>query len=190
MSTKTHTFENALVWTGPKTKQQLCTRITLFVHFFIVTARLRRENEEIFFPFFQNFDFVLRNTIPEEFACSWQSKRVGIIAIEIERTRSYFLSDVFAALADVVSYKLSTYQVSKFRIKIIINTNRRQYRALYKAEKGIAWYLRCVWMTGQTKKLQKVSLQFIHHFIQKFYCSAKTILWREGFVASLSCVRW
>ena len=65
MSTKTHTFENPLVWTGPKTKQQLCTRITLFVHFFTVTARLRRENEEIFFPFFQNFDFVLRNTIPE-----------------------------------------------------------------------------------------------------------------------------
>ena len=60
------------------------------------------------------------------------------MAIEIERTRSYFLSDVFAALADVVSYKLSTYQVSKFRIKIIIKTNRRQYRALYKAEKGIA----------------------------------------------------
>ena len=40
------------------------------------------------------------------------------MAIEIERTRSYFLSDVYAALADVVSYKLSTYQVSKFRIKI------------------------------------------------------------------------
>ena len=32
-------------------------------------------------------------------------------------------------------------------------------------------------------KNQKDSLQFIHHFIQKFYCSAKTILWREGFVA-------
>ena len=34
---------------------------------------------------------------PEDFACIWQSKRVGIIAIPFERTRIHFLSDVFVA---------------------------------------------------------------------------------------------
>ena len=34
------------------------------------------------FILFMNLDMVDRNSAPEEFACIWQSKRVGIITIE------------------------------------------------------------------------------------------------------------
>ena len=43
-----------------------------------------------------------------EFAFIWQSKQVEIIAIEIERTRFHFLSDVFTLLANVGSVILPT----------------------------------------------------------------------------------
>ena len=37
------------------------------------------------FILFMNLDMVDRNSAPEEFACIWQSKRVGIITIEAKR---------------------------------------------------------------------------------------------------------
>ena len=46
---------------------------------------------------------VVRNSPPEEFACIQQSKLIGNIAIEIERTQIHFLSNVFVAVAVVVS---------------------------------------------------------------------------------------
>ena len=46
---------------------------------------------------------VLRNSAQKEFACIWQSKSVGGIAIEIERTQIHFLSDVFVAVGIMVS---------------------------------------------------------------------------------------
>ena len=46
---------------------------------------------------------VPRNSAQKEFACIWQSKRDGVIAIEIERTQIHFLSDVFVAVPVVVS---------------------------------------------------------------------------------------
>ena len=77
-------------------QQQLCTCVTLFffVHFFTVTARLGREKA---------LNMVVRNSAPEEFACISQSKRTGNTAIEIDRTQIHFLSNVFVAVAVVVS---------------------------------------------------------------------------------------
>ena len=46
---------------------------------------------------------VVRNSAPEEFACIQQSKRIGDVAIEIERTQIHFLSNVFVAVNVVVS---------------------------------------------------------------------------------------
>ena len=37
------------------------------------------------FVLFVNLDMADRNSAPEEFACMWQSKRVGIITIETEK---------------------------------------------------------------------------------------------------------
>ena len=64
------------------------TCITLFLHFFAVTARLRRENAEFnvlwrsrrrnFISFFLNLDMVLRNSTPGGSAFIWRSKWVGI----------------------------------------------------------------------------------------------------------------
>ena len=65
-----------------------------FVHFFTVTARLGREKA---------LNMVVRNSAPEEFACISQSKRTGNTAIEIDRTQIHFLSNVFVAVAVVVS---------------------------------------------------------------------------------------
>ena len=57
----------------------------------------------MFFLFLNFKSMVLRNSAQKEFACIWQSKRDGVIAIEIERTQIHFLSDVFVAVPVVVS---------------------------------------------------------------------------------------
>ena len=46
---------------------------------------------------------VLRNSAQKQFAYFWQSIWVAVIAIEIERMQIHFLSDVFEAVAIVVS---------------------------------------------------------------------------------------
>ena len=46
------------------------------------------------FILFMNLDMVNRNSAPKEFACIWQSKRVGIITIETEK-----MCDVFVAVS-------------------------------------------------------------------------------------------
>ena len=52
-----------------------------------------------FFFLFVNFVIFLRDSVPVEFSYVSESKRVGIIAMEIERMRIHFFSDIFAALA-------------------------------------------------------------------------------------------
>ena len=95
-------------------KQQLCTCITLFVNFFAVTARLRRElpnftfyrqskHTTTYLSYSVNLDIFLKNSTPGEFAYIKHSDRVRIIALKFHRSRSHFLSDVFAAVAVVVS---------------------------------------------------------------------------------------
>ena len=83
----------------------------IFVHFFALFARLRREIA--WFYFFRedvnerrrnfirslNLNIVLTNSTPEGFAYIWQSKWVGIIVIKTEKTKIHFRSDVFAAVA-------------------------------------------------------------------------------------------
>ena len=69
------------------------------IHFCADTRQLRHENasfhvlwcrrindNENFFLFL-NSDMVLRNSAPKEFSCVLKSERVGIIVIEIQRTR-------------------------------------------------------------------------------------------------------
>ena len=47
------------------------------------------------FILFMNLDMVDRNSAPEEFACIWQSKWVGIITIETEKMWVHSSCDVF-----------------------------------------------------------------------------------------------
>ena len=51
------------------------------------------------FILFMNLDMVDRNSAPEEFACIWQSERVGIITIKTEKIRIHFSCDVFVAVS-------------------------------------------------------------------------------------------
>ena len=46
-----------------------------------------------------NFDMADRNSAPEEFACIWQSKRVGVITIETEKMWILFSCDFFVAVS-------------------------------------------------------------------------------------------
>ena len=55
------------------------------------------------FSFWTWIIMVLRNSAQKEFACIWQSKSVGVIVTEIERTQIHFLSDVLVAVAIIVS---------------------------------------------------------------------------------------
>ena len=45
-----------------------------------------------------SLDMVDRNSTPEELACIWQSKRVGLIMIETEKMWLHFSCDVFVAV--------------------------------------------------------------------------------------------
>ena len=51
------------------------------------------------FILFMNLDMVDRNSAPEEFACIWQSKWVGIITIEIENIWVHPSCDVFVVFS-------------------------------------------------------------------------------------------
>ena len=86
------------------------------VHFFAVTARLRRENA--FFTFCWGrerkttaFVFFSWNVIqPSEFSSKyfaniWRIKLDGISAIKFEAAQIHFLSDFVVAVAVVVAYK-------------------------------------------------------------------------------------
>ena len=99
--------KRAIGWIGKATP--LHVQHGFFVHFFAVTARLRRENA-LFHVLWRtqtndvNLNVVLRNSAQKECACIWQSKPVGVIAIQIERTHwIHLLSDVFVAVVFVVS---------------------------------------------------------------------------------------
>ena len=51
------------------------------------------------FILFMNLDMVDRNSAPEEFACIWQSKRVGIITIETEKNMKNYESFLTACIS-------------------------------------------------------------------------------------------
>ena len=50
------------------------------------------------FSFLMNLDMVDRNSAPEEFACIWQSKWVGIITIETDKMWVQSSCDVFVVV--------------------------------------------------------------------------------------------
>ena len=87
MATATRTSKKQLV--------KISKTRTLHVHhaFFVNFFAVYRQHEHIF----------LKNSTPGEFAYIKHSDRVGIIALKFHRSRSHFLSDVFAAVAVVVS---------------------------------------------------------------------------------------
>ena len=62
-----------------------------FVYFFVVTTRLPSENAYL--------DTTDKNSAPEEFACIWQSKWVGIITIETEKMWVHSSCDVFVVVS-------------------------------------------------------------------------------------------
>ena len=66
-------------------------------NFTFCEGRKHAGNENIFF-LFTNLDKADKNSAPEEFACIWQSKRVGIITIETEKMQIHFSCDVFVAV--------------------------------------------------------------------------------------------
>ena len=58
--------------------------------------------------FFLVIVWLIEILAPEELACIWQSKRVGIITIKTEKKYEFtFLCDVFVAVSRVVSFKNS-----------------------------------------------------------------------------------
>ena len=66
------------------------------------------------FILFMNLDMVDRNSAPEEFACIWQSKLVGIITIETEKNINSLFQATFSWLSAVeVSFKNSHKYIRK-----------------------------------------------------------------------------
>ena len=67
-------------------------------NFTFCEGRKHAGNDKFFF-LFMNLDVADRNSAPEEFACIWQSRRVGIITIETEKMWIHFSCDVFVAFS-------------------------------------------------------------------------------------------
>ena len=65
---------------------------------------------------FLNLDKVPRKTTPGRFLYIWQSKWVGIIAINTERTQIHFLSDVLFAVASLNLKVPSTLPIYRQRL--------------------------------------------------------------------------
>ena len=59
---------------------------------------IKKLSDEILFLFL-SLDVVPWNSVSGGFACFWQSKCLGIIAIKTEGTQIHFLSDVLVAVA-------------------------------------------------------------------------------------------
>ena len=68
------------------------------------------------FLLFVNFDMVVRNSAPEEFACIWQSKRVGIITIETKEMWIHFSSSSLYFWKSVFSFWVDS--ILKWRVCI------------------------------------------------------------------------
>ena len=93
-------------------KHQLCACITLFCTFLsrrCVTTTCKClisrfvEDGNTRQQLFSSCARTLITPAPKTFACIWHIKRVGISAITFEAARIHFLSDVFVAVAVVVS---------------------------------------------------------------------------------------
>ena len=67
-------------------------------NFTFCEGRKQATSDKIYF-LFMNLDMVDRNSAPEEFACIWQSERVGIITIKTKKMRIHFSCDVFVAVS-------------------------------------------------------------------------------------------
>ena len=70
-------------------------------NFTFCEGRKHAGNDKIFF-LFMNLDVADRNSAPEEFACIWQSRRVGIITTETEKCEFTFHA-TFSWLSAVVA---------------------------------------------------------------------------------------
>ena len=79
LTRQNNTFTRAFLYISLLSTAQLPVKMPNFMLFW------RRKQAMIKFILFMNLHMVDRNSAPEEFACVWQSKRVGIITIETEK---------------------------------------------------------------------------------------------------------
>ena len=95
--------------------QQLCTCITICIHFFAVAARLQRKSaynftfcrgserrQRLYFSFLELW-YSLLEFNSRKFANIWRIERVGISTIKYEVPKIHILSDVFVDVAVVLA---------------------------------------------------------------------------------------
>ena len=73
------------------------------------------------FLLFMNFDMFDRNSAPEEFACIWQSKRVGIITIETKKMWIHFSSSSLYFWKSIFSFWVDSILKRRVYIKLKVS---------------------------------------------------------------------
>ena len=76
----------------------------------------------------KNLNISLKKSALGEFANTWQSEQVEVIALKFQRTQSDFLSDVFNAVAVVWYRKLSIYRTAS-----VVPRKRKTYARRWEA---------------------------------------------------------
>ena len=151
------------------------------------------------FILFMNLDIVDRNSAPEEFACIWQSKRIGIITIETEKMWIRFSCDVFVAVGcrglltsliftkawsmqawiPVVSSSLYFWKsVFSFRVDSIL-----KWRVYIKLK--VSWLRAFLWCMSQTSRDRDNSRRVRTHEKN----SGKTVRRLGTIIQSIFCVQ-
>ena len=150
-----------------------------------------------------NLDMVDRKSAPEEFACIWQSKRVGIITIETEKMWIHFSCDVFVAVScrgilnsliftktwsmqawiPVVSSSLYFWKsVFSFRVDSIL-----KWRVYIKLK--VSWLRTFLWCMSQTSRDRVNSRRVrnsLHNNTKHFLCPIRG----QHSLDRLEMVRW
>lgn len=76
----------------------------------------------------KNLNISLKKSALGEFANTWQSEQVEVIALKFQRTQSDFLSDIFNGVADVWHLELSIYRTTS-----VVPRKRKTYARRWEA---------------------------------------------------------
>ena len=150
-----------------------------------------------------NLDMVDRNSVPEEFACIWQSKLVGIITIETEKMWIHFSCEVFVAVGCrgiecVIDVSVNTCcKLELVFLEKLLQFSGRQYfemESLYQTESFLTACISLVHepdklipsCTNSQKELRRCCSPIGHNNTKHFLCPIRS----QHSLDRLEMVRW
>ena len=113
------------------------------------------------FILFMNLDMVDRNSAPEEFACIWQSKRVGIIIIETEKMWIHFSCEVAVSCCVILNSLIFTKAWSMQAWIPVVSSSLYFWKSVFsfRVDSGCL-YTRLLGKTGERRSMS-INLNYV-----------------------------